>query len=231
MSSKGTRCRPTLVALERREVLSSHVQAGLHGIVPARRIGAEVSTPTASHQTSQALDRPLAVTPAQKQATLNTLTAFTKAILSTPQDALYNPAVDVNHNGFIGIPDGRLLLHELPPLSKKIPLRVSLRLPADEGVFHHVSSNSGDHTYDKTVTILGHTTPGALIFSDNGLGDYTFQGPATVADANGNFSFKVTNTQGINNNDFLIVDAYGQQLIRDDPIFWIPFAARGSQLK
>ena len=41
----------------------------------------------------------------------------------------------------------------------------------------------------------------------------------------------MTNTQGINNNDFLVIDPYGQQTILDDPIFWIPFAAKGSTLK
>jgi hypothetical protein len=178
---------------------------------------------------SQDPRRPIATTPSEQQATLSVLTAFTKAFLTTPRDPLYNPAVDVNHNGFIGIGDGRLLLGSLPPLTRMIPLRVTLTLSRTEGVFTKVPSNSGDHTNFKTVTILGHTTPGALIFSDNSSGDYSFQGPATVANAQGNFSFKVTNTQGINNNDFLIVDAYGQQLIRDDPIFWLPFAARGSK--
>src|SRR5437764_236489 len=120
MSSNGSRYRPTLVELERRQVLNAGASADPHGIVPAPRTGAEVSGPI----TSQAAHRPLAVTPAEQQATLGVLTTFTRAFLTTPQDVLYNPAVDVNHNGLIGIGDGRLLLDALPPLSKKVPLRV-----------------------------------------------------------------------------------------------------------
>jgi hypothetical protein len=226
MASSGSRYRPTFVVLESRLVPSHTPLADLQRAVAAASSSAQVS----EQGTTQGLRRPIATTPSEQQATLSVLTAFTKAYLSTPGNPLYNPALDLNQNGFIGQGDGRALLYTLPPLSKQIPLRVSVTLPPDQGVFHNVSSNSGGHTYDKTITILGRTTPGALIFSDNSSGDYKFQGPATVANAQGNFSFKVTNTQGINNNDFLIVDAYGQQLIRDYPIFWIPFAARGSKL-
>jgi hypothetical protein len=227
MPSGGSRYQPTFLALESRLVLSHIPLVDFPAAVASTSSTAQVS----EQGTTQGLGRPIATTPSEQQATLSVLSAFTKAFLTTPQDPLFNPAVDVNHNGLIGIGDGRILLDSLPPLSKKVPLRVTLTLSRSEGVFHNVPSNSGDHTQFKTVTILGHTTPGALIFSDNSTGDYKFRGPATVADAKGNFSFTVTNTQGINNNDFLVVDAYGQQLIRDDPIFWLPFAASGSKLK
>ena len=81
------------------------------------------------------------------------------------------------------------------------------------------------------VTILGHTTPGSLVITDNntsrlpgGTQAYKFTGPAYATDANGFFSITTTNTQGLNNNDFLILDPFGHQMIIDFPIFWIPYA-------
>jgi hypothetical protein len=41
---------------------------------------------------------------------------------------------------------------------------------------------------------------------------------------------KVTNSGGVNTDNFLIIDPYGRQLIRSYPIFWIPYAASGSKL-
>jgi hypothetical protein len=249
MTPTGTRYRPTLDELEHRQVLNSNALADSLGTVPAPHSVAEISVPITAQniqnrhsivlgtstqpkvQSSLTPDRSLSLSPAEQQVTLNTLKAFTKAYLTTSHDALYNPAVDVNHNGFIGQGDGKLLLRELSPLTKEIPLKVDLILAPQDQVHGHVSSNSGGHTYHKSVTILGHTTPGSLVFSDSVLGDYSFTGPATYADQNGNFSFRVQMREGLNNFDFLTVDAYGQQTIRDYPIFWIPFAAKGSTLK
>ena len=81
------------------------------------------------------------------------------------------------------------------------------------------------------MTILGRTTPGSLVFSDSGLGDYTFTGTVLPTDAHGNFSINVQNREGVNNYDFLVIDPYGQQKIQAFPIFWVAFAARGSTLK
>ncbi|MGE5754485.1 MAG: hypothetical protein ACM35G_02030 [Planctomycetaceae bacterium] len=165
------------------------------------------------------------------QVTLDDLKAFTQANLTTSHDALYNPAADANRNGFIGRGDGQFLVRNLRPLTPKIPLKVDLTLAPEDQVHGHVSSNSGGHTDHERPTILGHTTPGSLVFTDSGLGDYTFTGPALYADQNGNFSFRVQNREGLNNFEFLVIDPYGQQTIRAFPIFWIPFAAKGSTLK
>jgi hypothetical protein len=249
MSPTGTRCRPTLDELEHRQVLNSNALADSLGTVPAPHSVAEVSVPITAQnihnrhslilgtstepevQSSLNPNRSIARSPGEQQVTLNTLKAFTVAYLTTSHDALYNPAVDVNHNGFIGQGDGKLLLRELNPLTKEIPLKVNLILAPQDQAHGHVSSNSGGHTFHKDVTILGHTTPGSLVFSDSGFGDYSFTGPATYSDQNGNFSFKFTNSDGINNFEVLVIDPYGQQTILDYPIFWIPFAAKGSRLK
>jgi hypothetical protein len=45
-----------------------------------------------------------------------------------------------------------------------------------------------------------------------------------VANAQGFFSIVTANAEGLNNNDFLILDPFGHSLIRDLPIFWIPYA-------
>lgn len=165
------------------------------------------------------------------QVTLADLQAFTRSYLTTSGDALYNPAADADHNGFIGHGDARLLLRNLTPLTPKVPLSIQLTLaPGDQAKAPH-SQNSGGVTHKEKVTILGHTTPGSIVFADSGLGDYTFTGSALATDTNGNFSIKVTNKEGLNNFNFLAIDPYGQQVIRAFPIFWIDFAAPGSKLK
>jgi hypothetical protein len=80
-------------------------------------------------------------------------------------------------------------------------------------------------THSKEPTVLGHTSPGALIFTGNGTVDLKLQGPAAVADARGNFSIKLTMDAGINQEDFQAVDRYGQQKLRAFPIYWLNFRA------
>jgi hypothetical protein len=150
---------------------------------------------------------------------------FVAAYGSRRGDPNYNPAADFNGNGFVGQGDAKLLLRNLTPLAPKLPLSVDLHLAPSDQVRFHPSKNSGGETLKKTVTIVGHTTPAALVFSDSSKADFTFAGPATVADARGFFSFKVSNKDGVNNNEFLVIDPFGQQTIRAFPIFWIPFAA------
>ena len=79
-------------------------------------------------------------------------------------------------------------------------------------------------THSKTPTVLGHTSPGALIFTGTGTVDLKLRGPAYVADANGNFAFKDNLTDGINQLDIQVVDRYGQQNLRAFPILWLDFA-------
>ncbi len=156
--------------------------------------------------------------------TLTVLNEFTKYYPSSAGEPNYNPAFDVNHNGQIGQTDGRILLHSLPALSPKIPLTLNLILAPQDQVHGHVPTNLGGNTYSKEPTILGHTTPGALIFTGNGTIPAKLRGPAVVADAKGNFSLKVNLSAGINEYDFQAVDHYGQQTLRAFPILWMGFA-------
>jgi hypothetical protein len=157
-------------------------------------------------------------------STLTVLNEFTKYYPSVAGAPNYNPAFDLNHNGQIGQTDGRILLHSLPPLSPKIPLTLNLTLAPQDQVHSHVPTNSGGETYSKDPTVLGHTTPGALIFTGSGPVDMKLRGPAVVADAKGNFYLKVKLTSGINEFDFQAVDPYGQQTLRAFPILWMGFA-------
>jgi hypothetical protein len=159
------------------------------------------------------------------QATLAVLEAFTQAYLSKIGTPRYNPALDLNHNGQIGQEDGRLLLHVLPPLSPKIPLALNVTLAPRDKARGPVPRNSGGVTHSKEPTVLGHTTPGALIFTGSGTLDVKLRGPALVADARGNFSINVNLTDGINQLDFQVVDPYGRQTLRAFPIYWLNFAA------
>jgi hypothetical protein len=73
--------------------------------------------------------------------------------------------------------------------------------------------------------------PGSIVLEDNAAGYYKWDGGAVATNAQGNFSVTETNTSGVNTYNFLVIDPFGQQLIRSYPVFWIPFAASGSKLK
>ena len=137
----------------------------------------------------------------------------------------YNPALDFNHNGQVGISDAKLLERNLQPLSPKKPLVVELKLaPGDQVPANgQLPSNSGGITYKQNTTILGHTTPGALVFADAGLGNYSFTGKVYAADAQGNFSLPAVLTTGINTFTFLAIDSYGQQTIAAFPVLWLGY--------
>ncbi len=173
--------------------------------------------------TLEALEGRLALSTAAPADTLAVLTAFTKAYQSHPGEANYNPALDLNHNHQIAQSDGKLLLRSLPPLSPDVPLRLTVSLtPADTAHYHH-PTNSGGVTFARTPTVIGHTTPGALIFTGTGTLDLKLRGPAYVSDARGDFAIKVNLTDGINQFDMLVVDAHGHQLLRAYPILWLGF--------
>jgi hypothetical protein len=159
------------------------------------------------------------------------LQAFAPAYMSRKGSPGYNPAADFNQNGIVNLYDAKALLKNMAPLTRRIPLDVSLHLAPEDQAHYATSKNSGGATFKKTVTILGHTTPGSLVIEDNhtsrlpgGTQAYKFTGPAHATDAQGFFSIRATNEEGLNNNDFLILDPFGQQVIRDFPIFWIPYA-------
>jgi hypothetical protein len=155
--------------------------------------------------------------------TISLLDAFARTYLTRAGQANYNPAFDLNHNGQIGQDDARLLLHSLPPVSRAIPLTISVTLAPQDKARGHVPQNSGGVTHSQNPTILGHTTPGALIFTGTGTVDLKLRGPVLVADAHGNFSYKNHLTAGINQLDFQAVDPYGHQLLRAFPIYWLDF--------
>lgn len=163
--------------------------------------------------------------------TIADLQAFAKAYLTTQGDALYNPAVDANHNGQVGLADGQMLLRNVTPLAPFRPLKVVLNLAPQYAAKGHPPMNSGGKTEFQNVVIDGHTEPGSIVFMDGGLGNYDWTGSALIPDIHGNFSTKVKLKEGLNNFNFLVIDPYGQQLVQDYPIFWMAFAAPGSTIK
>jgi hypothetical protein len=106
-----------------------------------------------------------------------------------------------------------------------------MNLPPADQAHYAAPKNSGGSTNLKDITIEGHTLPGSIVLEDNSKGYYKWNGGAVATDAHGNFSVKETNTQGANTYNFLIIDPYGQQLIRSYPVFWIPYAAPHSRLQ
>ena len=73
--------------------------------------------------------------------------------------------------------------------------------------------------------------PGSIVLEDSSKGYYKWTGGAVATDGDGNFTVTEKNSQGINTYNFLIIDPYGQQVIRTFPVFWTIFAAPGSSLK
>jgi hypothetical protein len=157
--------------------------------------------------------------------------AFAPTYMSQRGDPNYNPAADFNHNGVINLYDAKALMHNVELSSPRLPQDVVLHLAPQDQIHYSGPTVSGAATFHKVVTIVGRTTPGCLVIEDNhtarlpgGTQAYKFTGPAHAADAQGLFSIVTTNEEGLNNNDFLILDPFGHQLIRDFPIFWIPYA-------
>jgi hypothetical protein len=159
------------------------------------------------------------------------LAPFASAYESVPGKSNYNLAADFNHDGIVNQVDAKALMENMPPLAPNVPLQLVMNLlPADQAQFA-ASKNSGGSTFKRDVTIEGHTMPGSIVLEDDSRGYYKWDGGAVATDANGNFSVHETNTDGVNTYNFLVIDPYGQQLVRSYPVFWIPFAAPGSKLK
>ncbi|ODT98597.1 MAG: hypothetical protein ABS79_05610 [Planctomycetes bacterium SCN 63-9] len=161
----------------------------------------------------------------RNQNTLQTLQAFTLSYPSTFGGPRYDPAFDLNQNGRVGQDDGRQLLRSLPALGRKRPITLTLSLAPRDRARGTVPNNSGGVTHSMEPTVIGHTSPGALIFTGSGTVDFKLKGPAAVADQNGNFSIKLKMTAGINQEDFQAVDRYGQQKSHAFPIYWLGFRA------
>jgi hypothetical protein len=159
------------------------------------------------------------------QVTLADEQALVNAYLSRVGDSNYNPAADLNHNGQVGQVDARLLLRELAPLIPRGPLNWTVSLAPWDQAKGPTPKNSGGTTHHKSVTVVGHTTQGAFIFTGSGTIDWKLHTGAVAADARGNYSIPVTLTDGINQFDLLAVDPYGHQKPRSFPIHWLGFAA------
>jgi hypothetical protein len=164
-------------------------------------------------------------TAAAATETIAQLQAFTQHYPSRVGNARYDPAFDLNHNGQIGQDDGKILLHRLAAVAPSMPLNITVSLAPRDQAHGPLPKNSGGVTHNRKVVVLGHTTPGALVFTGTGTIDVKLHGPAYVADANGFFQAPLTLKDGINQFDLLAVDRSGRQRLRAYPIYWLDFAA------
>jgi hypothetical protein len=144
--------------------------------------------------------------------------AFAAAWLTHIGDAFYNPNADLNHNGFVGLDDARLLARNFATPGRPVPLNVVMFLAPGEQARHTSQINSGGITYQPNVTIVGRTTPGSSVVSDSGQGDYTFTGPFLPTNPEGYFFLHTKLTGALTNFDFLIIDPWGRQIIHDFPV-------------
>jgi Dockerin type I domain len=206
----------------------------LSGLTSANVIGTSLGQVASPHEvstTSAVVKTLMGDINGDGKVDLADVQAFAGTYMSRKGGPNYNPAADFNHNGVINLYDAKALLHNVAPISPRLPLNVELHLVPQDQIHYSGPTISGAATFRKVVTIIGRTTPGSLVIEDNhtsrlpgGTQAYKFTGPAHAADSRGFFSIVTTNTEGLNNNDFLILDPFGHPLIRDFPIFWIPYA-------
>jgi len=208
MSKVRRTFRLGLEALEARLAMSS-----------TRPLAAAVAPPFA-----RPIARPPAVVSLPGAAeTIARLREFTQHYPTRIGEPNYDPAFDLNHNGLIGQGDGKLLLRALPPVAPRRPLRLALILAPNSQAKGSVPTNLGGVTQLRTPTILGRTSPGALVFTGSGTVDLRLTGPALVADERGEFSMQLEQPDGLNQLNFEVVDRYGQHTLRAFPILWTRF--------
>ena len=113
------------------------------------------------------------------------LQAFAPSYMSQQGELTYNPAADFNLNGVINLYDAKALLDNMAPLTPDLPLTARLTLAPQDQIHYSGPNNLGKDTFQQVVTILGHTTPGSLVITDNntsrlpgGTQAYKFTGPA-----------------------------------------------------
>ena len=110
------------------------------------------------------------------------------------------------------------------------PLQLVMNLlPADQAQYA-APKNSGGSTFKKDITIEGHTIPGSIVLEDDSSG-YSSGTAGRSQPTPTATSVTETNSAGVNTYNFLVIDPFGRQLIRSYPVFWIPFAPPGSNLK
>lgn len=154
------------------------------------------------------------------------LSAYGEAYLSVRGKPNYNPNVDINQNGLVGMEDALPILHSLAPATPKVPLTLYLTLaPGEQANTPHPSNSGGVTRQAKQVTIIGHTTPNSLAFTDDANNDMRFKGGTAIpVDAHGNFyiTIRFTSPYHISQHNFLIIDPFGHRLRRAFPILQLP---------
>lgn len=212
MRSRSRPLRPVLDALEGRLALSA---AAFHGATPTAPAEVAPRPPLVA-----GARRPVAPpgAPGRSTFTLADLKAFSAAYLGTAGGPRYNPAYDFNRNGFIGHDDAKFLVRRQQRLTPNMPLRVQIHLAPGQQVAHPSVHNSGGITRRTEVKVVGRTTPGSLVLTDNSAGTYAFNGQALPTDARGNFSYTLRLKEDLTNTEYLIFDPFGHQLIRAFPI-------------
>ncbi len=156
-------------------------------------------------------------------------TYATKPGSSGPNKNGYNAAADYNQNGLINLYDALALERNMTPLTKPGGGWAAINITPADALPYPGSRSSGGDTNDEKITINGYTTPGSIVLVDSTLGDYTFESQALATGANGFFSVKAENTQGVNTYNFKILDPFGHQYIRSFPVFWTAYAKPDSK--
>jgi hypothetical protein len=141
------------------------------------------------------------------------LQAYSDAYLSVRGRPRYNAAVDSNHNGFVGQGDARALLRTVAAITPRLPLKVVVNLVPGEQVSGGHPKNSGGVTRFHKVTIVGRTTPNAIVFLDNPVG--ALATPAAIKRA-GRYKFDVPDQ--LTQTEYLTFDPHGNQKIVAFPI-------------
>lgn len=154
--------------------------------------------------------------------------AFAGAYVSKPGDPTYIAAADSNQNGIINQYDAMALERNMTPYRKPGGGWVAINIAPNDAWKASPSTNSGGETSLKFVTINGYTTPGSIVLADSTEGVYDFGSVALPTDANGFFTIRADNTQGINIYNFKVLDPYGHQYIRSFPVLWQAFAKPNS---
>ena len=150
------------------------------------------------------------------------LSAFSDAYLSAVGSPKYNPIADANHNGIVAMGDAVPLLRTLARATPRAILRLTLTLaPGQQANTPHPANSGGVTRKNGVVTVIGHTVPNSLVFTDDKNNDFRFRGGSVIpVDSAGFFSFTVTlsKTQTTDSSTFLIaqhnllvIDPFGQQ--------------------
>ncbi len=106
------------------------------------------------------------------------------------------------------------------PLTPRIPLNLTVHIIVpDQFPGRRPVNAHGGVAAVSDVTIVGHTTPGSLVFLDGPDGaNYQFEEAAFPTDAHGNFSYTLHLTKALTNTEYLVIDPFGQQIIKALPV-------------